>query len=63
MNKVDRQRRRNIKITRAMIRLKHSLAADDEIEETLEKALKEFDKAVLKGMLPKPVEPKDVLRD
>lgn len=33
MSNVDRETKRNLKIARTLIRLKHSLAADDEIEE------------------------------
>lgn len=37
MTNLERTIKRNTKITRTMIRLKHSLAADDEIEAELER--------------------------
>jgi hypothetical protein len=44
------------KVIRAAIRLKHSLAADREINERLDEEKKKFDKEVLRGRLPKPLE-------
>lgn len=54
MNKkssIEMERARTIKITRALIRLKHSLAADEEINEVLPDRLVEFDKALQTGQL------------
>lgn len=42
------------KALRAQIRLKHSIAADNEINRMLPKARKEFEKLVQKGVLPAP---------
>jgi hypothetical protein len=43
------------KALRAQIRLKHSIAADNEINRVLPKAWKEFEKQVQTGMLPAPL--------
>lgn len=43
------------KVIRTAIRLKHSLAADREINERLDQEKKKFDKEVLQGRLPKPL--------
>ncbi len=40
------------KVTRAEVRLKHSLAADAELNEVLPSRLMEFDKAVQAGYVP-----------
>ena len=45
---IDRQLKRTKKIARTIIRLKHSLAADDEIEDFNDKA----NEALLNGGLP-----------
>lgn len=42
---------RIIKVTRYLIRLKHSLAADEEINELLPDRLEEFSKSLQKGEL------------
>ena len=63
MRSVERQRKRNIKITKTFIRLKHSLAADDEIEETLAKALKAYDAEVLRNRRPKALDPAKVFNE
>lgn len=50
----EMQRARVVKTARALIRLKHSLAADEEINSVLPDTLEEFDKALshreLKGL-------------
>lgn len=45
----------------AAIRLRHSIAADNEINATLEEAQKAFNKEVMKGTLPAPLDPKRVI--
>lgn len=40
------------KVTRAEVRLKHSLLADEEINELMAVRLREFDKAVQHGTIP-----------
>ena len=50
-SEIEMERARTIKITRALVRLKHSLAADEEINELLPDRLIEFDKAVQSGQL------------
>lgn len=49
---VEMARQRLVKEARAMIRLKHSNAADHEINQVLPKLVKRFDKLVLRGELP-----------
>lgn len=44
------------KVIAAAIRLKHTLAADNEINEILDEERRKFDKAVLKGVLPAPLD-------
>lgn len=48
---IEMQQARITKITRTLIRLKHSLAADEEINEVLPDRLDEFAKAVQRGEL------------
>lgn len=48
---IEMERARTIKITRALVRLKHSLAADTEINDILPTTLIEFDKAIQAGEL------------
>jgi hypothetical protein len=50
-SEIEMERHRAAKITRAIIRLKHSLAADEELNETLPDLLLQFDKAVQSGEL------------
>lgn len=50
-SKIEMERDRIMKITRALIRLKHSLNADEEINEVLPDRLSEFDKALQRGEL------------
>lgn len=45
------ERSKVVKVQRTLIRLKHSLAADEEINEVLPDTLSEFDKAIAKGLL------------
>lgn len=54
MNKkteIEMERHKLLKITRAMIRLKHSIAADEELNEVLPDRLAEFDIALQSGQL------------
>ena len=44
-----------LKTVRTAIRLKHSLAADRELNEALPRAEKAFNEAVMKGELPDPL--------
>lgn len=48
---VEMERDRVAKVTRTLIRLKHSLAADVEINETLPETLHEFDDAHSRGQI------------
>lgn len=48
---IEMQRHKVIKVNRALIRLKHSLAADEEINEILPDKLAEFDTALQHGNL------------
>lgn len=40
------------KVTRAEIRLKHSILADQEVNEVLAERLKDFDKSLQSGVIP-----------
>ena len=54
MNKkspVEMERARITKITRTLVRLKHSLNADDEINDLLPDKLSEFEKGIHNGEL------------
>ena len=48
---IEMERARVIKISRALIRLKHSLLADEEINNTLPDTVLEFDAALQSGEL------------
>lgn len=48
---IEMERERTAKITRSLIRLKHSLAADEEINAVLPDTLIEFDKSLQAGTL------------
>ena len=49
---VDQARADTLKTIRAIVRLRHSLNADRELNDVLPKAQMAFDKSVLKGILP-----------
>lgn len=49
---IELTRARLIKEARAAIRLKHSAAADEEINRVVPKLLSKFDRLVLRGELP-----------
>ncbi len=49
---IEMQRQRVQKITRAMLRLKYSLMADEEINNVLPDTLTAFDTSVQLGLLP-----------
>ena len=61
LDKVDRARADLKKIVRSIIRLKHSLAADEELNEVLPRAEIRFNAHILKGELPEPIEIKKIL--
>ena len=48
---MELERDRIVKITRAIVRLKHSLAADEEINELLSSRLEEFERSLQSGEL------------
>lgn len=52
----EQARVNTLKIIRAAVRLKHSIAADNELNEVLPEAEMRFDSAVQRGKLPSPVE-------
>ena len=60
-DRVDQARANMLKIIRAAIRLKHSIAADEELNEVLPEAERRFNAATLKGQLPDPVNIKRTL--
>lgn len=50
-SEVEMERARIAKVTRSLIRLKHSLKADEELNNLLPDTLKEFDDSVQAGKL------------
>ncbi len=60
---IEMERDRITKVTRTLIRLKHSLAADRELNDVLPDTLAEFDEAVQGGMLTKLVDTFKLLED
>lgn len=48
---IEMERHRVAKVTRALLRLKYSLMADEAINETLPDTLEEFDAAIQQGEL------------
>ena len=60
-DKVDQSRANMLKTIRAAIRLKHSIAADEELNDLLPEAQRRFDAAILKGRLPEPLDVKKSL--
>ena len=60
-DKVDQARANTLKVIRAAVRLKHSIAADDELNEVLPRAQARFDAAVLRGDVPEPLDIKKSL--
>ena len=60
-DKVDQARANMLKTIRTAVRLKHSIAADDELNEVLPMAEAKFNAAVMKGRLPEPLDIKRAL--
>lgn len=58
--KVELEKDKIAKVTRAMIRLKHSIKADEEINEVLFDRLAEFEKGLQSGVLLELPIPKDI---
>jgi hypothetical protein len=50
-SEIEMERQRTAKIARSLIRLKHSLAADEEINAVLPDTLMEFDRSIQSGEL------------
>lgn len=61
LDKVDRARADLMKIVRSAVRLKHSLAADEELNEVLPAAEIRFNAQILKGQLPPEIDIKKAL--
>lgn len=59
--KVDQARANTLKIARAAIRLKHSIAADTEINDVLPQIEAEFNERVANDELPDPLDIKKTL--
>lgn len=58
---IDQQRANTLKVIRTAVRLKHSIAADEELNEVLPRAEAKFDAAVLRGQLPAPLDIKKAM--
>jgi hypothetical protein len=52
LTEIEQAKKNAIKIARAAIRLKHSIKADEELNDRLHDILKAFDRQVMKGTLP-----------
>jgi hypothetical protein len=50
-----------LKVIRVAVRLRHSIAADEELNELLPKAEAKFNAAVMRGQLPEPLDIKKSL--
>ena len=59
--KEDQARANMLKVIRTAIRLKHSIAADEELNEVLPLAEKKFNAALHRGELPAPLDIKKAL--
>ena len=60
-DKVDLARANLLKTVRAAVRLRHSIQADIELNDLLPEVEAKFNKAVLRGVLPDPVDIKKSL--
>lgn len=60
-DRVDQARANTLKVIRTAIRLKHSIAADEELNEVLPRAEAKFNASVLRGELPEPLDVKKAL--
>jgi hypothetical protein len=54
--KIEQELFKRKKVLRTITRLKHSLAADDEINDRLDEMQKKFEKNVQQGKLPAPID-------
>ena len=55
-DKIDQERANMLKTIRAAVRLRHSIEADNELNEVLPRAQAKFDAAILRGQLPSTTE-------
>jgi len=60
-DKVDQERANLLKVIRTAVRLKHSLNADDELNDVLPRAEAKFNASIQRGVLPDPVNVKKAL--
>lgn len=60
--KIEQEFANRRKVVRTAVRLKHSLEADNELNDVLDETEKEFSKNVLKGLLPPPLDIKKLLK-
>lgn len=58
---IEQARANTLKVVRTAIRLKHSIAADEELNDVLPRAQAKFDAAVNRGVLPAPIDVKKAL--
>jgi len=59
---IEQSKAEMTKVARAMVRLKHTLAADRELNEVLPRIEKEFDKRVQRGELPGAVDLEEIIQ-
>lgn len=60
-DKVDQERANLLKAIRAAVRLRHSIAADNELNEVLPRAEAVYNKSIQRGVIPDPVSVKKAL--
>lgn len=60
-DKVDQARANMLKVVRTAVRLKHSIAADNELNDVLPKAEARFNAEIARGQLPAPLDIKRAL--
>lgn len=60
-DKVDLARANMLKVVRTAVRLKHSIAADNELNDVLPRAEARFNAEIARGQLPAPIDIKRAL--
>lgn len=60
---IEMERARTLKIARTLIRLKHSLSADQELNDVLPDLSLEFDKGIQSGELKRLIDPEALLNE
>lgn len=61
-DKVDQARANMLKVIRTSVRLRHSINADEELNELLPRVEARFNASVMRGVLPDPVDIKKAFK-